>query len=162
MHLAAESHVDRSIDALAAFINTNIVGTFTMLEAALDYWRGLGAGKREGFRFHHVSTDEVFGAIDGDGLFSEASRYDPTSPYAASKAASDHLLRAWHRTFGLPVVLTNCVNNYGPRQFPEKLIPLMMLKALSGEPMPVYGRGENVRDWVYVDDHARALWTIAT
>jgi dTDP-glucose 4,6-dehydratase len=162
IHLAAESHVDRSIDGPAAFINTNVVGTFVMLEEALGFWRGLAGSSRDHFRFHHVSTDEVFGTLAPTSLCAETSRYDPSSPYAASKAASDHLVRAWHRTYKLPVVLSNCGNNYGPYQFPEKLIPLTILKALGGEPLPVYGTGEHVRDWLFVDDHARALWTIAS
>jgi len=163
MHLAAESHVDRSIDGPAAFIETNVVGTFTLLDCARDYWRGLDPTKREGFRFHHVSTDEVFGSLDlGDDRFNEASAYDPSSPYSASKAASDHLARAWHRTYGLPVIVSNCSNNYGPFHFPEKLIPLTILNAIDGKPLPVYGRGENVRDWLYVEDHAAALEAIAT
>lgn len=159
MHLAAESHVDRSIDGPAEFINTNIVGTSVLLEAAVALHRNRGNGERE-FRFHHVSTDEVFGALGDEGAFTEDTRYDPRSPYSASKAASDHLVRAWGHTFGLPVVLTNCSNNYGPNQFPEKLIPLMIIKGLRGEPMPVYGRGLNVRDWLFVDDHAEALTTV--
>jgi dTDP-glucose 4,6-dehydratase len=156
-HLAAESHVDRSIDGPAEFIRTNLLGTFSLLQEALDYWRTLDATSRAAFRFLHVSTDEVFGSLGPDGCFNESTPYDPSSPYSASKAGSDHLARAWHRTYGLPVVVTNCSNNYGPYQFPEKLIPLTILKALRGEPVPVYGRGENVRDWLYVDDHARAL-----
>jgi dTDP-glucose 4,6-dehydratase len=162
LHLAAESHVDRSIDGPGAFIKTNIEGTYTLLEAALAYWRGLPREQAAAFRFHHVSTDEVFGSLGRRGKFREASRYKPNSPYAASKAASDHLVRAWHETFGLPVVLSNCSNNYGPYHFPEKLIPLTILKALHGEAIPVYGKGENVRDWLYVDDHARALYAILT
>jgi dTDP-glucose 4,6-dehydratase len=157
MHLAAESHVDRSIDGPGAFIQTNVVGTYQLLEAARGYWLSLPADERAGFRFHHISTDEVFGSLGAEGLFSETTPYHPNSPYSASKAASDHLVCAWHETYGLPVVLTNCSNNYGPYQFPEKLIPLMILKGLSGQPMPVYGRGDNVRDWLYVEDHARAL-----
>ena len=160
LHLAAESHVDRSIDGPGAFIRTNIEGTYALLEAALDYWRGLPAERARGFRFHHVSTDEVFGSLGRDGTFSEQSRYQPNSPYAASKAASDHLVRAWHETYGLPAVLSNCSNNYGPYHFPEKLIPLAILKALHGEPIPLYGAGDNVRDWLYVDDHARALHAV--
>ena len=156
MHLAAESHVDRSIDGPAEFINTNIVGTYVLLEASLAHWRRMGA-RAQNFRFHHVSTDEVFGALQDDGRFTEETRYDPRSPYSASKAASDHLVRAWHHTYGLPILLTNCSNNYGPHQFPEKLIPLTIIKGLAGEPMPVYGRGLNVRDWLFVDDHAKAL-----
>ena len=156
LHLAAESHVDRSIDGPAEFINTNIVGTYVLLEASLAHWRRMGA-RAQGFRFLHVSTDEVFGALQEEGRFTEETRYDPRSPYSASKAASDHLVRAWHRTYGLPILLTNCSNNYGPHQFPEKLIPLTIIKGLAGEPMPVYGRGLNVRDWLFVDDHAKAL-----
>jgi dTDP-glucose 4,6-dehydratase len=162
IHLAAESHVDRSIDGPGAFIRTNIDGTYVLLEAALDYWRGLPAKEAATFRFHHVSTDEVFGSLGLEGSFSEESRYQPNSPYAASKAAADHLVRAWHETYDLPVILTNCSNNYGPYHFPEKLIPLAILKALHGEPIPVYGRGDNVRDWLYVEDHARALHTVLT
>src|SRR5215204_3702545 len=161
MHLAAESHVDRSIDGPGTFIQTNVVGTFTLLQAALEHWRTLSGPAREGFRFHHVSTDEVFGSLGPDGFFTEATPYQPNSPYSASKAASDHLVRAWHHTYGLPVVLSNCSNNYGPYHFPEKLIPLTILNALEGKPLPVYGKGENVRDWLYVEDHARALLTIA-
>ncbi len=155
MHLAAESHVDRSIDGPADFIETNITGTFNMLEAARAHW--VRQGKPDSFRFHHISTDEVFGSLGATGQFSETSPYDPRSPYSASKAASDHLVRAWHETYGLPVVLTNCSNNYGPFHFPEKLIPVVILNALHGRPIPVYGRGENVRDWLYVEDHADAL-----
>ena len=155
MHLAAESHVDRSIDGPAEFINTNVVGTSVLLEAARAYWNDLE--DRDSFRFHHVSTDEVFGTLGDTGLFHEQSPYQPNSPYSASKAGSDHLVRAWHETYGLPVVVTNCSNNYGPYQFPEKLIPLIILNALDGRPLPVYGKGEQVRDWLYVDDHARAL-----
>jgi dTDP-glucose 4,6-dehydratase len=163
MHLAAETHVDRSIDGPADFIDTNIIGTFRLLEAALDYWRGLDRQRQGRFRFHHISTDEVFGDLPFDsGIFLESTPYDPSSPYSASKAASDHLVRAWHRTYGLPVVLSNCSNNYGPYHFPEKLIPLVILNALEGRELPVYGRGENVRDWLYVDDHARALELVAT
>jgi dTDP-glucose 4,6-dehydratase len=157
MHLAAESHVDRSIDGPAAFIETNITGTFTMLDACLAHWRALPAERRATFRFHHISTDEVFGSLGPDGAFSETTPYDPRSPYSASKAASDHLVRAWHHTYELPVLVTNCSNNYGPHHFPEKLIPLMILKALAGEPLPVYGAGDNVRDWLFVEDHVRAL-----
>jgi dTDP-glucose 4,6-dehydratase len=156
IHLAAESHVDRSIDGPAEFISTNVVGTYVLLEAALAHWRRLGP-RGAGFRFHHVSTDEVFGALPEHGRFTEETRYDPRSPYAATKAASDHLVRAWGHTYGLPVLLTNCSNNYGPYQFPEKLIPLTIIKGLAGEPMPVYGRGLNVRDWLFVEDHAEAL-----
>jgi dTDP-glucose 4,6-dehydratase len=161
MHLAAESHVDRSIDGPADFIRTNVEGTFTLLEAALEHWRALPASGKESFRFHHVSTDEVFGSLGRTGLFTEETPYRPNSPYSASKAASDHLVRAWHRTYGLPAIISNCSNNYGPYHFPEKLIPLMILNALEGKEMPVYGRGENVRDWLYVEDHARALALIA-
>jgi dTDP-glucose 4,6-dehydratase len=155
MHLAAESHVDRSIDGPRDFIETNITGTFNMLEAARGYW--MESGKPESFRFHHISTDEVYGSLGATGKFTEETPYDPRSPYSASKAASDHLVRAWHETYGLPVVLTNCSNNYGPFHFPEKLIPVAILNALAGKPIPVYGAGENVRDWLYVDDHANAL-----
>jgi dTDP-glucose 4,6-dehydratase len=157
MNLAAETHVDRSIDRPAAFVQTNIVGIFVLLDAALAYWRRMGSPQGQRFRFHHVSTDEVFGSLGPTGAFSETTRYDPRSPYSASKAAADHLVRAWFHTFGLPVVLSNCSNNYGPWQFPEKLIPLMIIKALRGQPLPVYGNGSNVRDWLHVDDHARAL-----
>ncbi len=158
MHLAAESHVDRSIDGPAAFIETNINGTYTLLEAARAYWTA--RGKPAGFRFHHISTDEVFGSLGPSGKFTEDTPYDPRSPYSASKAASDHLVRAWHETYGLPVVLTNCSNNYGPYHFPEKLIPVVILKALSGAPIPIYGKGDNIRDWLYVEDHAEALLTV--
>ena len=161
LHLAAESHVDRSIDGPAEFVQTNVVGTFVLLQQALAYWRTLPSGKAERFRFHHVSTDEVFGSLEADGLFNEDSPYKPNSPYSASKAASDHLVRAWHHTYGLPVVISNCSNNFGPCHFPEKLIPLTILNALEGKPLPVYGKGENVRDWLYVEDHARALLLIA-
>jgi dTDP-glucose 4,6-dehydratase len=157
MHLAAESHVDRSIDGPAEFIRTNVVGTFTLLEAAREYLRDADARLREQFRFLHVSTDEVFGSLGADGYFTEETPYDPRSPYSASKASSDHLVRAWHHTYGLPVLVTNCSNNYGPYQFPEKLIPLTIRNAVRGRRLPVYGRGDNVRDWLYVDDHARAL-----
>ena len=157
MHLAAESHVDRSIDGPAAFVETNVVGTFSLLENALAYWRALPASRRDCFRFHHISTDEVYGSAKADVLFREDSPYQPNSPYSASKAASDHFVRAWHHTYGIPAVITNCSNNYGPFQFPEKLIPLIILRGLEGKPMPVYGKGENVRDWIYVEDHARAL-----
>lgn len=160
MHLAAESHVDRSITGPAAFIETNIKGTYEMLEASRAYWSALPAERKERFRFLHVSTDEVFGSLGSDGLFTPESPYDPSSPYSASKAASDHLAMAWHRTYGLPVVLSNCSNNYGPYHFPEKLIPLMITNALLGRDLPVYGAGANVRDWLYVEDHARALCTI--
>jgi dTDP-glucose 4,6-dehydratase len=162
MHLAAESHVDRSVDSPAEFIQTNIIGTYTLLEASLSYWRDLPARRRERFRFHHVSTDEVYGSLGEIGRFTEETAYRPNSPYSASKASSDHLVRAWNKTFGLPVVVSNCSNNYGPFQFPEKLIPLMTLNALQYKPLPVYGRGHNVRDWLYVEDHARALVTIIT
>lgn len=156
-HLAAESHVDRSIDGPADFIQTNVVGTFSMLSAALTYWRGLDPDNKAAFRFHHISTDEVFGSLGDEGFFTEETAYDPRSPYSSSKAGSDHLVRAWHHTYGLPVLLTNCSNNYGPHHFPEKLIPLMIIKCLDGGALPVYGKGLNVRDWLYVDDHARAL-----
>ncbi len=162
MHLAAESHVDRSIDGPAAFIDTNIVGTYTLLEATRAYWSSLSPARKEAFRFHHVSTDEVYGALGPKGLFTETTPYQPNSPYSASKAASDHLVRAWHHTYGLPVVTSNCSNNYGPYHFPEKLIPLVILNGLEGRLLPVYGTGENVRDWLYVEDHARALWTVLT
>jgi len=162
MHLAAESHVDRSIDGPGEFIQTNVVGTFALLQAALGFWRTLPSGKKEAFRFHHISTDEVFGSLGEDGLFCETTAYDPRSPYSASKAASDHLVRAWHHTYGLPVLLTNCSNNYGPYHFPEKLIPLIIINALEGLKLPVYGEGANVRDWLYVDDHARALLTVVS
>ena len=158
MHLAAESHVDRSIDGPTAFIETNITGTYVMLEAARAYWTA--KGKPEGFRFHHISTDEVFGSLGPTGKFTEDTPYDPRSPYSASKASSDHLVRAWHETYGLPVVLTNCSNNYGPYHFPEKLIPVVILKALAGAPIPIYGKGDNIRDWLYVEDHAVALLTV--
>ena len=158
MHLAAESHVDRSIDGPAAFIETNVNGTYQLLEAARGYW--ISQGKPESFRFHHVSTDEVYGTLGPEGMFTEDTPYAPTSPYSASKAASDHLVRAWHETYGLPVVITNCSNNYGPYHFPEKLIPVVILRALVGDPIPVYGKGENVRDWLYVEDHADALLTV--
>ena len=161
MHLAAESHVDRSIDGPAAFIETNIVGTYTLLEAALAYWRALPDVERAEFRFHHVSTDEVFGSLGTDGRFTETTSYAPRSPYSASKAASDHLVRSWHHTYGLPVLITNCSNNYGPYHFPEKLIPLTIINGLEGIELPVYGNGGNVRDWLYVEDHARALVTVA-
>jgi dTDP-glucose 4,6-dehydratase len=162
LHLAAESHVDRSIDGPGEFIKTNIDGTYALLEAALEYWRALPVERAARFRFHHVSTDEVFGSLGPQGRFSETSRYQPNSPYAASKAAADHLVRAWHETFGLPSVMSNCSNNYGPYHFPEKLIPLVILKALAGEAVPVYGKGDNVRDWLYVEDHARALHAVLT
>ncbi len=161
IHLAAETHVDRSIDAPAPFIATNVVGTRALLDAALAYWRQLPVSRRDHFRFHHVSTDEVFGSNDGASAFAEESAYRPSSPYAASKAAADHLVRAWHGTYGLPTVISTCSNNYGPCQFPEKLIPLTILNCLEGLPLPVYGHGENVRDWLFVDDHVRALTLIA-
>ncbi len=161
LHLAAESHVDRSIDGPAEFIKTNVVGTYTLLETARAYWSELKASAREQFRFIHVSTDEVYGSLGADGAFCEATAYAPNSPYSASKAGSDHLVRAWHHTFGLPTIVTNCSNNYGPCQFPEKLIPLTLLNALEGKPLPVYGRGENVRDWLFVEDHAEALLLVA-
>ena len=160
MHLAAESHVDRSIGGPAEFIQTNINGTYIMQEVACQYWQSLQHEEKESFRFHHISTDEVYGSLDDSGLFSEETRYDPSSPYSASKAASDHLVRAWHRTYGLPVVLTNCSNNYGPYQFPEKLIPLIILNAIEGKPLPIYGKGDHIRDWLYVEDHVRALLTV--
>lgn len=161
MHLAAESHVDRSIDGPGAFIETNVMGTFSLLQAARAYWESLKGERKDGFRFHHVSTDEVYGDLElNDPAFEETHPYDPSSPYSASKAASDHLVRAWARTYKLPVVLTNCSNNYGPFQFPEKLIPVVILKALHGTEIPVYGKGDNVRDWLYVDDHADALLTV--
>jgi dTDP-glucose 4,6-dehydratase len=162
MHLAAESHVDRSIDGPAAFIESNVSGTFNLLQAMRAHWEQLPAERREGFRFHHISTDEVFGSLGPTGRFSETTPYDPRSPYSASKAASDHLVSAWHHTYGLPVVLTNCSNNYGPWQFPEKLIPVVILKAVAGEPIPLYGDGANVRDWLYVEDHVDALLLAAT
>ncbi|WP_183450172.1 dTDP-glucose 4,6-dehydratase [Microvirga lupini] len=161
MHLAAESHVDRSIDGPGEFVQTNVVGTFTLLQAALAYWQKLDTPRRESFRFHHISTDEVFGSLGEEGFFHEEYPYQPNSPYSASKAASDHFVRAWHHTYGLPTLITNCSNNYGPYHFPEKLIPLMILNALEGKPLPVYGKGENVRDWLYVDDHADALILVA-
>lgn len=161
MHLAAESHVDRSIDAPTVFVQTNVVGTFQLLNAALEYWRGLDCARQADFRFHHISTDEVFGDLPlTEGVFTEETPYAPSSPYAASKASSDLFVRAWHETYGLPVVISNCSNNYGPYHFPEKLIPLVILNALEGKPLPIYGKGENVRDWLYVDDHVRALETI--
>jgi dTDP-glucose 4,6-dehydratase len=156
-HLAAESHVDRSIDGPGAFIQTNVVGTFTMLTAARTYWQALEPARKQAFRFHHISTDEVYGSLGDTGLFTEETPYDPRSPYSASKAGSDHLVSAWGHTFGLPVLITNCSNNYGPFHFPEKLIPLMIVKALAGEPLPVYGKGDQVRDWLFVEDHVRAL-----
>ena len=160
MHLAAESHVDRSIDGPSDFIQTNIVGTYSLLECARTYWSQLFGSKKDGFRFHHISTDEVFGSLGETGSFTEETAYDPRSPYSASKASSDHLVRAWYETFGLPVVLSNCSNNYGPYHFPEKLIPLIIIKALKKEKLPVYGKGDNIRDWLYVDDHAHALCKI--
>jgi dTDP-glucose 4,6-dehydratase len=163
MHLAAESHVDRSIDGPGIFVETNVTGTFKLLNAALGYWRGLEGEARDRFRFHHISTDEVFGDLPFDsGMFTEETPYSPSSPYSASKAAADHFVRAWHDTYGLPVVLSNCSNNYGPFHFPEKLIPLVILNALEGRPLPVYGKGENVRDWLHVDDHAAALELVVT
>lgn len=159
-HLAAESHVDRSIDGPGAFVQTNLVGTFVMLNQALGYWRGLSDADKAAFRFHHISTDEVFGSLGDEGFFTETTPYDPRSPYSASKAGSDHLVRAWGHTYGLPVLVTNCSNNYGPYHFPEKLIPLIIIRALNGEPLPVYGDGSNVRDWLFVDDHARALQAV--
>jgi dTDP-glucose 4,6-dehydratase len=162
MHLAAESHVDRSIDGPAAFIETNIVGTYTLLEASRAYWNSLIEDKKSAFRFHHISTDEVYGDLEGpEDLFTEETSYAPSSPYSASKASSDHLVRAWLRTYGFPTVVTNCSNNYGPFHFPEKLIPLMILNALDGKPLPVYGNGQQIRDWLYVEDHARALYLVA-
>jgi dTDP-glucose 4,6-dehydratase len=162
MHLAAESHVDRSIDGPAAFIQANIIGTYTLLEAARKYWQALSDAEGQAFRFHHISTDEVYGALGETGLFTEETAYDPSSPYSASKASSDHLVRAWHRTYGLPVIVTNCSNNYGPFHFPEKLIPLVILNAIEGKPLPVYGKGDQIRDWLYVEDHARALYQVVT
>jgi len=159
-HLAAESHVDRSIDGPGEFVQTNVVGTFNMLQQALGYYRGLDDTGKADFRFHHISTDEVFGSLGETGLFSETTPYDPRSPYSASKAASDHLVSAWGHTYGLPVLMTNCSNNYGPHHFPEKLIPLVIIRALKGEPLPIYGDGSNVRDWLFVDDHARALQSV--
>ena len=162
MHLAAESHVDRSIDGPMDFIQTNILGTYTLLEVARAYYQGLSDGKKHSFRFHHISTDEVYGDLeDTEDLFTEATSYNPSSPYSASKASSDHLVRAWHRTYGLPIVITNCSNNYGPYHFPEKLIPLVILNALDSKPLPVYGDGKQIRDWLYVEDHARALYLVA-
>lgn len=163
MHLAAESHVDRSIDGPAAFIETNIVGTYQLLEASRDYWRNLPDNRKSAFRFHHISTDEVYGDLDGpEDLFTETTPYAPSSPYSASKASSDHLVRAWRRTYGLPTLVTNCSNNYGPYHFPEKLIPLVILNALEGKPLPVYGKGNQIRDWLFVEDHARALYKVVT
>jgi len=161
MHLAAESHVDRSIDGPADFIQTNVVGTFVLLQTALDYWRRLPEPRRSAFRFHHISTDEVFGSLGPRGFFSEKTPYSPNSPYSASKASSDHLVNAWFHTYGLPVVVSNCSNNYGPYHFPEKLIPLTIINALEGQPLPVYGTGANIRDWLFVEDHARALLAVA-
>jgi dTDP-glucose 4,6-dehydratase len=160
LHLAAESHVDRSIDGPSAFMQTNIIGTYTLLEAARRHWAALPEARRRTFRFQHISTDEVYGSLGADGLFSESTPYDPRSPYSASKAASDHLVMAWHHTYGLPVVITNCSNNYGPYHFPEKLVPLITLNAIDLKPLPIYGKGDNVRDWLYVDDHACALATV--
>lgn len=160
IHLAAESHVDRSIDGPSEFINTNIVGTYTLLENARVYWKTLSKNGRKNFRFHHVSTDEVYGSLGPGGLFTESTPYRPNSPYSASKASSDHLVRAWWKTYGLPTLISNCSNNYGPYQYPEKMIPLMISKALEGKGLPVYGKGENVRDWLYVEDHVEALWQI--
>jgi dTDP-glucose 4,6-dehydratase len=157
MHLAAESHVDRSITGPAEFIQTNIVGTYILLEAARTHWNSLDASRKAAFRFHHISTDEVYGSLGDTGFFKEDDAYEPNSPYSASKASSDHLVRAWHHTYGFPVVTTNCSNNYGPYHFPEKLIPLVILNAVNGKPLPIYGKGDNIRDWLYVDDHARAL-----
>ncbi len=160
MHLAAESHVDRSIDGPADFIQTNIVGTYVLLEAAKKYWLSLADDKKDSFKFHHISTDEVYGDLGATGLFTETTAYEPSSPYSSSKASSDHLVRAWHRTYGLPVIVTNCSNNYGPYQFPEKLIPLVTLNAIDGKTLPIYGKGDQIRDWLYVEDHARALYKV--
>ncbi|HCJ6519773.1 TPA: dTDP-glucose 4,6-dehydratase, partial [Acinetobacter baumannii] len=163
MHLAAESHVDRSIDGPAEFITTNIVGTYTLLEVARKYWLQLNEEKKASFKFHHISTDEVYGDLEGTtDLFTETTSYAPSSPYSASKASSDHLVRAWHRTYGLPTVVTNCSNNYGPYHFPEKLIPLVILNALDGKALPIYGKGDQIRDWLYVEDHAKALYKVVT
>ena len=162
MHLAAESHVDRSISSPVDFIHTNILGTFSLLDASLEYYNSLKGDKRDNFRFHHISTDEVFGDLGETGMFTEESCYQPSSPYSASKASSDHLVRAWYRTYGLPSIITNCSNNYGPYHFPEKLIPLVILNALEGQALPVYGNGEQIRDWLYVDDHVRALYKVVT
>ncbi len=162
MHLAAESHVDRSIEGASDFITTNIIGTYHLLEEALKYYKNLNENEKQDFVFHHISTDEVYGELGPTGFFVEDNKYDPSSPYSASKASSDHLARAWGRTYKLPVVITNCSNNYGPFHFPEKLIPLVITKAIKGEPLPVYGKGENIRDWLYVEDHARALFQVAT
>ena len=161
MHLAAESHVDRSIDGPSDFIHTNIIGSYTLLECAREYWDNLNNLEKDNFRFHHVSTDEVYGTLGPKGLFTEETPYDPRSPYSSSKASSDHLVKAWYHTYGLPIVITNCSNNYGPYHFPEKLIPLVILNALDGKPLPIYGKGDNVRDWLYVEDHAKALITVA-
>ena len=163
MHLAAESHVDRSIDGPAAFIETNIVGTYTLLEATRKYWQSLDESQKMAFRFHHISTDEVYGDLEGTtDLFTEKTSYAPSSPYSASKASSDHLVRAWQRTYGLPTIVTNCSNNYGPYHFPEKLIPLVILNALDGKPLPIYGKGNQIRDWLFVEDHAQALYQVVT
>ena len=162
MHLAAESHVDRSIDGPGEFIQTNIVGTYNLLQIAREYYETLSGAKKEAFKFHHISTDEVYGSLGDTGLFTETTRYKPNSPYSASKASSDHLVRAWNKTYKLPVVISNCSNNYGPFQFPEKLVPLIIQKAIAGEPLPIYGKGDNIRDWLFVDDHVKALWKIVT
>lgn len=162
MHLAAESHVDRSIDGPGEFIQTNIVGTYNLLQVAREYYETLSGAKKTAFKFHHISTDEVYGSLGDTGLFTETTRYKPNSPYSASKASSDHLVRAWNKTYNLPVVISNCSNNYGPFQFPEKLIPLIIQKAIAGEPLPIYGKGDNIRDWLFVDDHVKALWKIVT
>jgi len=163
MHLAAESHVDRSITGPSDFIQTNIIGTYVLLEASRQYWNSLSADQKKSFRFHHISTDEVYGDLEGpEDLFTEQTPYQPSSPYSASKASSDHLVRAWARTYGLPTIVTNCSNNYGPFHFPEKLIPLVILNALEGKPLPIYGKGDQIRDWLYVEDHARALYTVVT
>lgn len=162
MHLAAESHVDRSIDGPGEFIQTNIVGTYNLLQIARDYYQSLDGSKKDAFKFHHISTDEVYGSLGATGLFTETTRYKPNSPYSASKASSDHLVRAWNKTYKLPVVISNCSNNYGPFQFPEKLVPLIIQKAIAGEPLPIYGKGDNIRDWLFVDDHVKALWKIVT
>ena len=160
IHLAAETHVDRSIDSPAAFVETNVLGTCTLLEVVLKYWRSLNGNSRENFKFHHVSTDEVYGSLETSGMFTEDSPYNPNSPYSASKASSDHFVRAWHTTYDLPVTISNCSNNYGIYQFPEKLIPLMIINGILWKPLPIYGKGENIRDWLFVDDHARAIWSI--
>ena len=160
MHLAAESHVDRSIDGPAAFVETNVVGTYRLLQCALEYWKSLSPDQQSRFRFRHISTDEVFGSLGPEGLFTESTPYDPRSPYSATKASSDHLVRAWHHTYGLPTLVTNCSNNYGPYHFPEKLIPLIILNALERKRLPIYGKGDNIRDWLYVEDHVRALWQV--